>query len=48
MNSLDLTTSYEFRSFVIEGEDANNLIKDYGFDRISGGQIGFHSSMMLS
>jgi len=33
---------------VIEGELANNLIKDYSFDRISGGEIGFHSKMMIS
>ena len=33
---------------MIEGELANNLFKDYGFDRISGGEIGFHSKMMIS
>ena len=33
---------------MIEGELGNNLIKDYSFDRISGGEIGFHSKMMIS
>jgi len=45
---LDPEKLYELRSFVIQGENGNGLIEDYSFDRVSGGNIGFHSKMMIT